>query len=71
MDVHMLVLLGARERTEAEFTGLLGRSGFRVTRVVPTPSPAGLSVIEATVELASAEKFENPRSSAAQGFQVR
>ena len=48
MDLHMLLLLGARERTEAEFRALLGRAGFDVTRVVPTGSPAGLGVIEAS-----------------------
>lgn len=48
MDLHMLLLLGARERTEAEFRVLLEASGFRVQRVVLTASPAGLGVIEAT-----------------------
>ncbi len=43
----MLLLLGARERTEAEFRALLASAGFEVRRVVPTGSPAGLSVIEA------------------------
>ena len=43
MDLHMLVLLGARERTEAQYRGLLASAGFRVARVVPTASPAGLS----------------------------
>ena len=47
MDLHMLLLLGARERTEAEFRTLLAASGFEVRRIVPTGSPAGLSVIEA------------------------
>ena len=47
MDLHMLLLLGARERTEAEFRALLASAGFDVRRVVPTASPAGLSVIEA------------------------
>jgi hypothetical protein len=47
MDLHMLVLLGAHERTEAQYRRLLGETGFRVARVVPTASPAGLSVIEA------------------------
>ena len=47
MDLHMLLLLGARERTEAEFRSLLGAAGFDIERVVPTRSPAGLSVIEA------------------------
>jgi hypothetical protein len=48
MDLHMLLLLGARERTEAEFRTLLASAGLEVVRVVPTGSPAGLSVIEAT-----------------------
>jgi hypothetical protein len=47
MDLHMLLMLGARERTEAEFRALLASAGFDVRRVVPTRSPAGLSVIEA------------------------
>jgi hypothetical protein len=47
MDLHMLVLLGARERTEAQYRRLLAETGFRITRVVPTASPAGLSVLEA------------------------
>jgi O-methyltransferase domain/Dimerisation domain len=48
MDVHMLLLLGARERTEAEFRDLLSAAGFRLQRVAMTASPAGLGVIEAT-----------------------
>jgi SAM-dependent methyltransferase len=47
MDLHMLLLLGARERTEAEFRQLLERGGFHVQRVLMTRSPAGLGVIEA------------------------
>jgi O-methyltransferase domain/Dimerisation domain len=48
MDLHMMLLLGARERTEAEFRTLLERSGFCLERLVLTGSPAGLGVIEAT-----------------------
>jgi SAM-dependent methyltransferase len=48
MDLHMLLLLRARERTEAEFRELLDHDGFGVRRVVMTTSPAGLGVIEAT-----------------------
>jgi hypothetical protein len=47
MDVHMLLLLGARERTAAEFRVLLERSGFQWQALVMTGSPAGLGVIEA------------------------
>jgi hypothetical protein len=49
MDLHMLILFGARERTEAQFEELLAGAGFDLRRVVPTGSPAGLSVLEATV----------------------
>ena len=47
MDLHMLILLGARERTEAEFRNLLGAAGFMVQRVVRTGSSVGLGIIEA------------------------
>jgi hypothetical protein len=44
-DIEMMVLLGSQERTEEEYTILLERSGFRLTRVVPVNWL--LSVIEA------------------------
>jgi hypothetical protein len=49
MDLHMLMLLRARERTEAQFRDLLAGAGLHLRRVVPTASPASLSVLEATV----------------------
>jgi hypothetical protein len=45
LDVAMLVITGGRERTESEYAGLLERAGFRLTRVLPTPTP--MSVVEA------------------------
>jgi SAM-dependent methyltransferase len=45
VDLHMLVLFGAGERTEREWDDLLTRTGFTLTRIVPTP---GLTWIEAT-----------------------
>jgi hypothetical protein len=45
-DLEMLLVLGSRERTEAQYRDLLRESGFRMTRVVSTASP--FSVIEAT-----------------------
>jgi hypothetical protein len=45
----MLTLVGARERTEREFATLLGDSGFLLRRVIPTGSPTGIGVLEATV----------------------
>jgi len=45
MDMNMLVMLGGRERTAAEFAAMLARCGYTVERVVPTPGP--FSVIEA------------------------
>ena len=44
-DLEMLLMPGGRERTEAEFRDLLGKAGFKVTRVMPTP--AMVAVIEA------------------------
>jgi ubiquinone/menaquinone biosynthesis C-methylase UbiE len=44
-DINMLVSLGGRERTEAEFRDVLAQAGFRLTQVIPTS--AGKSVIEA------------------------
>lgn len=45
LDLHMLVLLGARERTAAEYGALLRAGGFDLTQVVAMPS--GPSVVEA------------------------
>ena len=45
LDVMMLSLTGGMERTEAEYSELLQRAGFRLTRVIPTPS--AVSVVEA------------------------
>jgi hypothetical protein len=44
MDLEMLVLLHSYERTEAEYRELFRRSGFKLTRIVPTKS--AYSVIE-------------------------
>ena len=43
-DVNMLVSTGGRQRSEAEFRALFAASGFRLTRIVPTP--ARVCVIE-------------------------
>jgi ubiquinone/menaquinone biosynthesis C-methylase UbiE len=48
MDLNMLMLLHGRERTAAEFELLLTEAGFQLSRIVPTNSPVGLSIIEAT-----------------------
>ena len=45
LDLEMLTSPGGVERTEAEYTELFKRSGFRLNRIVPTMSPH--SVIEA------------------------
>ncbi|CDO89273.1 hydroxyneurosporene-O-methyltransferase [Mycobacterium triplex] len=46
VDLEMLVVAGARERTVDEYGELFDRAGFRLNRVVDTVSP--LSIIEAT-----------------------
>ena len=45
MDLAMLVAAAGRERTPDEYGQLLGRAGFRLTRVVETASP--FSIVEA------------------------
>jgi hypothetical protein len=46
IDLNMMVMTGGAERTEIEYRELLAKSGFRMDRVTPTPSP--FSVIEGT-----------------------
>jgi ubiquinone/menaquinone biosynthesis C-methylase UbiE len=43
-DLHMLVRLGGRERTEAEYRTLFAAAGLRLTHTLLTPSPEWLSV---------------------------
>jgi hypothetical protein len=50
MDLHMLLLLPGRERTAADFAALLQAAGFRLQRLLPTPSTSGVHVIEAVRE---------------------
>lgn len=45
LDLHMLAIPGGRERTEEEYKTLFRKTGFALTRVVPTPT--GPSVVEA------------------------
>jgi hypothetical protein len=44
LDIAMLVMPGGQERTEEEYRALLGQTGFRLARVVPTNS--SVSVVE-------------------------
>jgi hypothetical protein len=45
LDLEMLMLPGGMERTAEEFESLLEKSGFRMTRIIPTHSP--VSIVEA------------------------
>lgn len=47
LDLHMLVLLGGKGRTAAEFANTLSPAAFELTRVIPTRSER--SIVEATV----------------------
>jgi hypothetical protein len=42
LDLEMLVIVSGKERTEAEYRQLLAGAGWRLTRVLPTRSPAQL-----------------------------
>lgn len=45
IDLEMLVAVGGRERTRAEWTSLLSRAGFRLNRVIHTATP--VAIVEA------------------------
>ena len=45
LDINMLVLTGGRERTSDDFARLFADSGWRLSRVIPTPSL--YSIVEA------------------------
>ena len=47
-DMVMLTVPGGEERTPSQYSALLGKAGFEVTRVVPTASP--VSVVEAVAK---------------------
>lgn len=44
IDLWLMLMLGARERTRAQYAELFAQAGFELTRVVPTSAP--ISVIE-------------------------
>jgi hypothetical protein len=45
LDLHMLIVLGGRERSRDEYESLFNRTGFILERVVETPTP--VSILEA------------------------
>jgi orsellinic acid C2-O-methyltransferase len=48
IDMHMLLMLGGRERTEPEFQALFAATGFKNLHALSLPGPTGFSLIEAT-----------------------
>jgi hypothetical protein len=49
-DLHMLVELGGRERTEPEWRALLERNGFRLARILPLEPWSVLEAVPASVK---------------------
>jgi ubiquinone/menaquinone biosynthesis C-methylase UbiE len=47
LDLHMLLLFGARQRTEVEFRALLAEAGFALERIIPTSAPRDIVVARA------------------------
>lgn len=47
MDLHMLLLLHGRERTEAEYAALLNQAGLALTATIEADGTTGLYVLEA------------------------
>jgi len=48
LDMHMLVMLGGRERTEEEYRSVLAAANFELRRTLLLPGETGFSIIEAT-----------------------
>lgn len=46
VDLEMMVNLGGRERTEAEYRALADKAGLRVARIVPVPGAPDHAIIE-------------------------
>ncbi|ANE51288.1 methyltransferase [Flavisolibacter tropicus] len=46
LDIHMLTLLGGRQRTQTEYSTLLGAAGFKLNQVIDTGT--GIAILEAT-----------------------
>jgi len=46
-DLHMMVMNGGRERTEAQYHALFDAAGLALTRVIPTGT--AMSVIEGVI----------------------
>jgi len=44
LDLDMLLFPGGLERTEQQFRDLFAASGWRLNRIIPTPSP--VSIVE-------------------------
>lgn len=49
MDLNMLVMTGGKERTEKEFTTVLGKAGLKLNKIIPTHSPM-FSILEAVAK---------------------
>lgn len=45
-DLNMVIRTGGCERSEAEYRALCKSAGFKLTRVIETPSPTGMTIIE-------------------------
>jgi len=45
LDISMLTLTPGQERSEAEYSALLEKAGFKLNRVIPTS--AAVSIVEA------------------------
>ena len=45
-DLQMIIRRGGCERTERQYRALYEPAGFKLTRVIPTFSPTGMTIIE-------------------------
>jgi hypothetical protein len=45
-DINMVIRTGGCERSAAEYRGLYRAAGFKLAKIVETPSPTGMTIIE-------------------------
>jgi hypothetical protein len=45
-DLNMVIRTGGCERSETEYRALYKAAGFKLTRIIETPSPTGMTIVE-------------------------
>jgi hypothetical protein len=46
LDIGIMALTPGRERTAADFQRLFAAAGLKLVRIIPTPPPSSMSIVE-------------------------